>query len=208
VRRPEARISEWLERLGLADRATARVSSLSKGLAQRVQFLAAVVHNPSLLVLDEPFSGLDPVSLDSLSQVILELKRSGTTIILSTHDMTMAERLCDTVLMLHAGRKVLDGSVEQLKRDHGLESLRIRFADDVGTLDIPGVSRVRNYGREQVLELAPNADSQEVLAVLLTRGKLVSFALVRPTLHELFVDIAGGREAGVGKLDAIGAQRA
>jgi ABC-2 type transport system ATP-binding protein len=142
VRQPKERISAWLKKLDIADRGRMRISSLSKGLAQRVQFAAAVVHDPKLLILDEPFSGLDPVSTEQLREIILELKNSGTTVILSTHDMSVAESMCDKVLMLHRGRKVLDGSVEQLKLDNGHESIRLRFADRVPSLDDPDISRV------------------------------------------------------------------
>jgi len=191
VRRPQARIAHWLERLGLGDRARMRVSSLSKGLAQRVQFAAAVVHDPKLLVLDEPFSGLDPVSLDALREIILELKSSGTTVVLSTHDMHMAERLCDAVLMLHEGRKVLDGPIEQIKRERGLESVRVSFEHNLDLVRLPEITRARHYGREQVLELSPETDTQALLGKLMSLGRVLSFAVVRPSLHELFVDIAG-----------------
>lgn len=196
VRDPHSRVQTWLQRLDLADRADARISSLSKGLAQKVQFAAAVVHDPKLLVLDEPFSGLDPVSMEGLRDIILQLKQAGTTVVFSTHDMVMAERLCDAVLMLHRGRKVLDGSVERLKRERGSESIRVRFADDQIELSDPDIVRVRNYGREQVLELRFEAEPQAVLHRLMQRGKLLSFEVVRPSLHELFVDIAGAPAAG------------
>ena len=190
VKRPEPRIAHWLERLGVAGHARARVSALSKGLAQRVQFAAAVIHGPELLVLDEPFSGLDPVGTEALREVILELCRGGTTVVLSTHDMAVAERMCDRVLMLHRGHKVLDGEVDALKQERGHNCVHVRFERDPGTLEDPVVARVRNYGREQVLDLVPGADAQELLHRLMTKGRVLSFSVAPPSLHEIFLDIA------------------
>lgn len=207
VRQPKERIFAWLKKLDIADRGRVRISSLSKGLAQRVQFAAAVVHDPKLLILDEPFSGLDPVGTEQLREIILELKNSGTTVILSTHDMNVAESMCDKVLMLHRGRKVLDGSVEQLKLDNGHESIRLRFADRVPSLDDPDISRVLDFGREQVLQLAPNVDPQAVLLRVMRRATVTSFSIIRPSLHELFLSIARvphDGEPGVTSKDGTG----
>jgi len=190
VKRPERRIEHWLERLGVAGHARLRVSALSKGLAQRVQFAAAVIHDPQLLVLDEPFSGLDPVGTEALREVILELCKRGTTVVLSTHDMAVAERMCDRVLMLHLGSKVLDGEVDRLKRDRGHNCVHVRFERDVGALEDPAVTRVRNYGREQVLDLEAGADAQALLARLMQKGTVMSFSVAPPSLHEIFLDIA------------------
>lgn len=192
LRHPDSKISDWLARLELTEHSRVRVSSLSKGLAQRVQFAAAVMHEPHLLVLDEPFSGLDPVSHDLLRDVILTLKRQGTTIVLSTHDMGTAERLCDSVLMLHRGHKVLDGLVHDLKRGKAGQSVRVCFDRDVGSFDDPSVSRVRHRGRELVLDLVPDADPQQLLARLMQKAVVLSFSVVRPSLHEIFVDIVRG----------------
>lgn len=192
VRRPERRIEHWLERLGVAGHARARVSALSKGLAQRVQFAAAVIHDPKLLVLDEPFSGLDPVGTEALREVILDLCRGGTTVVLSTHDMVVAERMCDRVLMLHRGQKVLDGEVDVLKRERGHNCVHVRFEGSVAALADPAVTRVRDYGRELVLDLSPGADAQALLARLMSKGSVVSFSVAPPSLHEIFVDIAQG----------------
>lgn len=197
VRKPERRIEHWLERLGVQSHARARISTLSKGLAQRVQFAAAVIHDPKLLVLDEPFSGLDPVGTEALREVILDLRRGGTTVVLSTHDMAVAERMCDRVLMLHRGQKVLDGEVDALKRERGHDCVHVRFEGDVEALADPVVTRVRNYGREQVLDLSPGADAQGLLARLMGKGSVVSFSVAPPSLHEIFIQIAQGVPASV-----------
>ncbi len=119
-------IAEWLERLGLVDRAHLRIESLSKGQAQKVQFIAAVVNAPELLILDEPFSGLDPVNADALKDAVLELRDRGTTIVFSTHDMSAAERLCDRIFMISRGHKVLDGTLTEIQEQYGADTVRVR----------------------------------------------------------------------------------
>jgi ABC-2 type transport system ATP-binding protein len=191
VRRPEAPIDRWLERLELRDRADSRLETLSKGLAQKVQFIAAVVHDPRLLILDEPFSGLDPVNVETLREIVLDLRRRGTTVVLSTHDMEMAERLCDTVVMVHEGRKVLDGPVDEIKAARGGDIVRVRFAGDPPDLAaLPGVARVVDHGREHSLELDSGADPRALAAEVLRRGALERFEVGRPSLREIFVSIA------------------
>jgi ABC-2 type transport system ATP-binding protein len=192
VQRAEVAADRWLERLGLKERAKERVQSLSKGLAQRLQFAVAVVHDPVLVILDEPFSGLDPVSADSLRETILELKRGGTTIVFSTHDMSSAERLCDAVMMMHQGKKVLDGTVDEVKRGRAADTLRVVFFGDPPPLtELEGVLETKEYGRERSLILKPGHDPQLVLAELMRRGRVHKFEVARPSLHELFVSIAG-----------------
>lgn len=196
ARAPEAAADRWLERLELRDRAKERVQSLSKGLAQRVQFAVAAVHDPDLLILDEPFSGLDPLSADTLRETILELKRKGTTIVLSTHDMSMAERLCDAVMMMHRGRKVLDGSVDAVKTERAHETVRVVFGGEPPSLDgLPAIAAIKDYGREKALVLFPDEDPQALLQALLARGRLLRFEVSRSSLHEVFVNIAGADES-------------
>ena len=199
VKAPEVAADRWLARMGLSDRAKERVQSLSKGLAQRVQFAVAAVHDPLLLILDEPFSGLDPVSADTLRETILELKRGGTTIVLSTHDMSTAERLCDAVMMLHLGKKVLDGSMDAVKSGRERETLRVVFDGEAPSLaGLSRVAEIKDYGREKSLILVPGADPQALLGELLARGRLLKFEVARSSLHELFVSIAGDGKAPSG----------
>jgi ABC-2 type transport system ATP-binding protein len=121
-------VDTWLERLDLSHCADRRVDTLSKGMSQRVQFIAAVVPEPKLLILDEPFTGLDPVSADALREAILGLRRRGATVILSTHDMTVAETMCDQIFMIFKGRKVLDGTLDSIQDQYGNDTLRISAA--------------------------------------------------------------------------------
>jgi ABC-2 type transport system ATP-binding protein len=184
-------IAEWLERMGLADWAHKPVETLSKGMSQKVQFIATVVARPKLVILDEPFSGLDPVNADVLRDAILGLKKEGTTVIFSTHDMSAAERMCDFIFMIYKGRKVLDGTLDSIFGQYGEDTLRVRLDGDSLPLDgLPGVSRVTDHGRLQELQLRPAADPQAVLAELMHRGRVRHFEQTRPSLHDIFVRIA------------------
>lgn len=197
VREPRRAARRWLSRLGLSDRARDRVSTLSKGLSQKVQFAVAAIADPALLVLDEPFSGLDPVNVDLLFDIVLELRDKGTTIILSTHEMGVAERLCDRVVMLHRGSKVLDGPVDEVKARRGKEHVHVRYRERIDGLEgLPGVARVRDLGREQILELLPATDPGELAQKLASLGTLLRFEVSHPSLHEIFVEIAGTTTEG------------
>ena len=141
--------------MGLAAWADKKVEALSKGMAQKVQFIAAVVARPELVLLDEPFSGLDPVNAEVLCDAVLDLKREGTTVIFSTHDMAVAEKMCDFLFMIYRGRKVLDGTLEAIQDAHGSDTVRVRLEGDGTALDgLPGVVEVADFGRWQELRLA------------------------------------------------------
>ncbi|MBI4347604.1 MAG: ATP-binding cassette domain-containing protein [Elusimicrobia bacterium] len=180
-------ISNWLERLGLTAWADKPVEELSKGMQQKVQFVGTVLHEPKLLFLDEPFSGLDPISADLLKDAVLELRRRGSTIVLSTHVMEAAEKLCDSVLMLHRGGKVLDGPLADIRHDHGADAVTLDYEGDGASLkDLPGVASVNDYGRHAELTLASGADPQAVLRALLDRVKVHRYEARRSSLHEIF----------------------
>jgi ABC-2 type transport system ATP-binding protein len=185
------RIDNWLDRLGLNDWANKRVQALSKGMAQKVQFIATVVAGPELVLLDEPFSGLDPVNHDVLREAILGLRKEGATVIFSTHDMGVAEEMCDFICMIYKGVKVLDGTLEAIQDQYGTDTVRVHLEGPAAAMnDLPGVERVTDFGRHQEVRLAPGADSQELLGRLMARGKVRHFKLARPTLHDIFVRIA------------------
>ncbi len=193
--RPGPAIDDWLERLDLAEWANKKVEALSKGMAQKVQFIAAVVAQPELVLLDEPFSGLDPVNVEVLRDAILGLRQGGTTVIFSTHDMAVAEKMCDFIFMIFQGQKVLDGTLEEIQDRYGSDTVRVLLEDDKGPLDgVPGVLKATDFGRWQELRLASGADPQELLARLMQRGRVRHFELARPTLHDIFVRIAGPQQ--------------
>lgn len=195
MHRPDAAVADWLERMGLGDRRKAKVESLSKGMAQKVQIIATVIAKPDLVLLDEPFSGLDPVNLEVVRQAILDINRDGATIIFSTHDMSVAERMCDSIFMIYRGNKVLDGTMEQIQNQYGTDTLRVQVEGSNGQSGIPfdrlpGVQTVVNLGNTQELRLNPDADAQRILAELMKYGRVRQFEVTRPTLHDIFVRIA------------------
>ncbi len=185
-------INTWLDRLGLSDWSDKRVQALSKGMSQKVQFISTVISQPALVLLDEPFSGLDPVNAEVLRNAVLDLKREGATVIFSTHDMSVAEKMCDFIFMIHKGCMVLDGTLETIQNIYGTDTLRVRLEGNGTSLAaLPGVARVNDFGRLQELRLEQGTDPQQVLAALMQRGQVRHFELARPSLHDIFVRIAG-----------------
>jgi ABC-2 type transport system ATP-binding protein len=188
----KAEVASWLQRLDLASRAGDKLETLSKGMSQKVQFIATVIPEPKLLVLDEPFSGLDPVSAEAIRAAILELRRRGVTIILSTHDMNLAETMCDYIFMIFRGRKVLDGTLESIQERYGDDTIRVTAPAGIGNSEhLPGVEQVRDLGQVHELRLARGVDPQDVLRALLAQARITSFSLAKPSLHDIFLRIAG-----------------
>lgn len=197
-------IDEWLDRMDLAGWGNKKVEQLSKGMSQKVQFIATVIAKPELVLLDEPFSGLDPVNAVVLRDAVLDLKRSGSTVIFSTHDMSVAERMCDFIFMIYKGRKVLDGTLESIQQTYGADVVRVRIESNghpgsVPLEDLPGVIGVTDFGKIQELRLAPDTDRQQLLVSLMSRGRVAHFEQAHPSLQDIFVRIASP-EAGAGEL--------
>jgi ABC-2 type transport system ATP-binding protein len=183
----------WLERLGIGDWRTKKVEELSKGMQQKVQFIVAVLGKPRLLILDEPFSGMDPVNQDLFKDVILELNRAGTTIIFSTHQMDTAERLCTEIALIHRGHAVLNGPLGEVKRRFGSNAIQMDFEGDGSFLgQIAGVERVSDSARTAEIKLKPGADPQEVLRAAVGRLRIRRFEIMEPTLHNIFIEQVGG----------------
>jgi ABC-2 type transport system ATP-binding protein len=152
-----------------------------------------------LVLLDEPFSGLDPVNMDVLRDAMLGLRRDGATLIFSTHDMAVAERMCDRVFMIYRGRKVLDGTVQSIQEAHGADTVRLRFDGRPPRLDdLPGAQSIADFGRYQELRLSAGADVQRVLKALTERAAILQFEVSRPSLHDIFVRIARPEAEGNG----------
>lgn len=185
----EREADQWLERLGLSGVATQKVESLSKGMAQKVQFIATVVARPEVVILDEPFSGLDPVNRDVLRDAVLSLRASGTTVVFSTHDMSMAELMCDRIFMIFKGRTVLDGPLADIQRQYGRDIVRVRVRGDARVVaGMPGVAGLNDHGNLQDVRLT--MEPQAWLRELVTRADVEHFEIARPSLHDIFVDIA------------------
>lgn len=191
IRQPRQGILSWLQRLGADAWKRKRIDALSKGMAQKIQFIAAVIAHPRLVVLDEPFSGLDPVNLDMLRDAIIELRRQGTTVILSTHDMDIAERLCDTIFMIFQGKKVLDGSMDLIHAKYPANHIRVRLEDANAELpELPEIQAPRRIGRGFEFKIDEQVRCQDVLKRLVDRAAVIHFELVKPSLHDIFIDIA------------------
>lgn len=192
LRRPQSQIDSWLERMGLSDWANKKVETLSKGMSQKVQFIAAVVAAPELVILDEPFTGLDPVNAEVLREAVLDLRRGGTTVIFSTHDMNVAEMMCDYIFMIFKGGKVLDGTLESIQASYGSDTIRLRTDGNSDELSgLQEVERVVDFGQYQEIRLGNDADPQAFLAKIMQTSRIQHFELTRPSLRDIFIRIAG-----------------
>src|SRR5438046_7745933 len=200
-RAARSRALEWLDRLGLGDWRLRRVNELSKGMQQKVQFIATMLHDPDLVILDEPFSGLDPVNAQVLKDTVLEVRRRGVTILLSTHIMEQAEKLCDELCISARGRPLVEGAVSDIKRTHSGHHLTIGFDGSPGRAtqifaDKALVKKVDDYGQYAELELAAGADAQQILRELVGSGaRLSRFELMEPSLNKIFIDLVGPEAA-------------
>jgi ABC-2 type transport system ATP-binding protein len=200
----DRRITEWMERLDLKtaekDWGLSKIDELSRGMQQKVQFIGTLVHDPDLVILDEPFSGLDPINAQALKDAIVELKARGKTVIFSTHLMDNAERLCDSVCIIARGRKVLDGGVAEVRAEHSGRVVALAVAgearDSIAHVlaDRTLVSRADDQNRFYEIELAPGASPQELLRrVVATGAPIQRFELVQPSLHQIFLEKVGAR---------------
>jgi len=206
----DARITEWLERLDLKtaekDWGLAKIDELSRGMQQKVQFIGTLLHDPDLVILDEPFSGLDPINSQALKDAVVDLKRRGKTVIFSTHLMDNAERLCDSVCIIARGEKVLDGPIARIKAEHGTRNIALSLDGETSEsvaevlADRSLVQRVDDSNRYFEIELAPGADSQRLLRRIVDSGATIQrFELVQPSLHQIFLERVGaaGIESGM-----------
>ena len=182
-------ITDWLARLQLMDWADKKVETLSKGMAQKVQFIAAVVSRPQLLILDEPFSGLDPVNAEALRDAVLEMRRRGATIVFSTHDMNTAERMYERIFMIFKGRKVLDGTLDDIQKEYAHDTARVRVSGGAAALaGLPSVESINDHGNFQDVRLT--GDPQAFLQQLVQKTVVHHFEMTKPSLHDIFVRIA------------------
>ena len=166
-----------------------KVKALSKGMAQKIQFIAGVLNRPELLILDEPFTGLDPVNAEVVKDAVLDLRKAGTTVVFSTHDMSVAERLCDRIFMIFRGRKVLDGTLDEIQANYGHDTIRLRTEAGMVALDgLKGIEEINDQGNYQ--EVRWRGEPQDLLAALIGRTRIQQFEVARPSLHDIFVRIA------------------
>jgi ABC-2 type transport system ATP-binding protein len=183
------RATEWLERLGLAEWGDKKVVDLSKGMQQKVQFITAVIHQPPILILDEPFSGLDPVNAAVIEEIMVDMRAKGSTIVLSSHRMEQVERMCDSICLINKGQNVLDGDLRAIKQSYGKNTLHVEFAGSEAFLQNPQIEKITRLGNGVEAKLKPGADPQEILkAAVAADTRITRFELLEPSLGEIFID--------------------
>jgi ABC-2 type transport system ATP-binding protein len=189
----KSRAMEWLERFGLKDRAQQNVEELSKGNQQKVQIIISLLHNPSLLILDEPFSGLDPLNQILLKDILVEVGQRKTAIIFSTHQMDQVEKMCDNICLINKGKPVLSGSLKQIKKQYGKNSIHLEYDGDGSFLEqLSSVKKANIYQNFAEIEIVDSANPKEILDAVNGRLDLRKFEVVEPSLNSIFIDVVGG----------------
>lgn len=187
-------IDEWIERLDMSAWKDKKAGELSKGTQQKIQFIAAVAHKPDVLILDEPFSGLDPVSAGLLTRIVLDLKSEGMTIIFSTHQMAQVEQLCDDICLLDHSKKVLGGSLSEVKRSFGRMTVVLDYDGPEILFDGGSPKKLTSHHARKELLLNEGVDAQDILKQALAAGARVKhFQLIEPSLNEIFIESVAGR---------------
>jgi len=181
----------WCERLQLSEWVQKKVEELSKGMQQKIQFIAALLHEPEVIIMDEPFSGLDPANAVTLKDVLLELKQAGKTILFSTHRMDQVERLCDSICLIDHGRSVLEGDLKKIKASYGKNHVQMQYEGDPALERSELIHSFNNYGNYVEVRLKPGADAQELLRRASESARISRFELVEPSLEEIFIDVVG-----------------
>jgi ABC-2 type transport system ATP-binding protein len=198
IRGQEARkrIDFWLERFDLTDWKLKKVEELSKGMQQKIQFISTVIHDPELIILDEPFSGLDPVNTKLLKDIMLEMKKKGRTIIFSTHRMEQVEMICDNICLINKAHKVLEGNLSLIKKTYGKNSVVLDYDGDASFIqDLPEIEKIDDYGKSMEIKLKEQTDPQELLNMLVGKIRISKFEVMEPTLNAIFIDKVGEKDA-------------
>jgi len=185
-------VPQWLERVELVDWADKKVEELSRGMHQKLQFAVTVINEPDLVILDEPFSGLDPINQDLLKDIILQMREAGKTIVFSTHVMHEAERLCDFILLINKGKPILDGRLDEIRSGYRSHTIAVELEGDTSFIKtLPMVRQTESQGRRMEISLSAAADPQDLLKELVGRVKVKAFEVKTPSLHEIFVRLVG-----------------
>ncbi|MBY0098556.1 ABC transporter ATP-binding protein [Mesobacillus maritimus] len=199
VAKAKQRALAYLAKFGLEGKEKTSIEELSKGMGQKVQFIAAIIHEPELLILDEPFSGLDPVSQEVFKQEIKDLANKGTAILLSSHQMNLVEELCDRLYMIHQGSKVLSGTLAEVKKDYANFKCSIHGDNETALLEkIPDVQRIEQNGKQSILYLSVEVDIPQWLKQWPDGIQVEELSIDRTTLHEIFIEIATGKRTKEG----------
>jgi ABC-2 type transport system ATP-binding protein len=192
MQRTEAneRAIKWLRVLEMDSYGSRKVEELSKGNQQKVQFICSVIHDPKLLILDEPFSGFDPINQQHIKELVLSLATSGKIIILSTHQMDTAEKMCGEILLLNRGKEVCSGTLPQIRKRYGSNNIKIEFEGNPDFLKThPSVISYNNYGNYAEIQLKESTVPYEFLKTIIDKIKLSHFSVVEPTLNKIFIDV-------------------
>jgi ABC-2 type transport system ATP-binding protein len=189
----EKRAIAWAKKMQIADSLKKKTEELSKGMQQKIQFISALIHDPGLIIMDEPFSGLDPVNATLLQDTLLELKAQGKTILFSTHRMDQVEKLCDSIALINRGNLVLSGKVREIKSRYPRDRVVMEFEGDAAFLDSPEIAEARNYSGHVEIQLKPGANAQKLLAEAAAMATIYRFELVEPSLEEIFIQAVGGK---------------
>ena len=189
--KPAKEADIWLEKFDLTKWSNKKVETLSKGMSQKVQFIIAIINKPEIIILDEPFSGLDPVNAEIIKEVILDLRDKGSTVLFSTHDMAVAEKMCDFIFMIYKGKKVLDGTLESIQNHYGQDTIRIQSEGGVRILNgIQGIDKINDFGQVQELRILPGTDPQLILSAIISKTRVMKFEIASPSLNDIFIRIA------------------
>jgi ABC-2 type transport system ATP-binding protein len=191
VPNPGKEADYWLKRFDLDPWARKKVETLSKGMSQKVQFIITIIDKPALIILDEPFSGLDPINAEVIREVILDLRKAGSTVIFSTHDMSVAEKMCDFIFMIYKGKKVLDGTLQSIQEKYGQDTIRLQTEIGLSALEgIAGVDKINDFGQLQEVRLIAGTDPQMILKAIMAKTRVNRFEMSAPSLEDIFIRIA------------------
>lgn len=187
------RADSWCQRLEITEAIPKKTEELSKGMQQKIQFISTLLHEPDLIIMDEPFSGLDPVNALLLQDVLLELKAAGKAILFSTHRMDQVEKLCDTICLVNRGEAVLSGKMRDIKSRYERNHVVIDFEGDASFLENPAIAEAKNYGGHAEIRLKQGADAQQLLAEAARKARIYKFDWIEPSLEEIFIQTVGGK---------------
>ena len=192
VKQSDAKVwaKEWLNRLELSEWSDKKVEELSRGMQQKLQFISTILHQPKLIILDEPFTGLDPINTNLIKEVMLELQKEGATILFSTHLMEQVEKLCDSICLINKGEQVLGGSLAKIKTDYGRNRIRMNYYGKASFLeDLSIVAGYDDYGQYVEIRPSQGVQPQQILAAAVNQVSINKFEIAEPSLHEIFIDV-------------------
>jgi ABC-2 type transport system ATP-binding protein len=187
------RATAWAKRMEIAETLDKKTQELSKGMQQKIQFISTLLHDPGLIVMDEPFSGLDPVNAVLVEQTLLELKSQGKAIVFSTHRMDQVEKLCDSICLIDKGQAVLSGNLREIKSRYERNRVIVEFEGSSAFLNSGDVAETKNYSGHAEIKLKPRGDAQKLLHEAAAAATIYRFELVEPSLEEIFIQTVGGK---------------